>query len=102
LREPAPGTRRFAAGKPVQKRAGGFRGWIGPGFWLRPKATITPHCKRFEASLQRFRAKWTPVRVKKTRKIKRLEPRSDFIGTDKGLVESADEIPVIAVAMPID
>jgi len=40
----------------------------GPGVLQRPKATITPYCKRFEASL----------------------------------VESADEMPVIAVAMPID
>jgi hypothetical protein len=44
------------------------RARIGPGVLLRPKATITPHCKRFEAPL----------------------------------VESADEMPVIAVAMPID
>jgi hypothetical protein len=30
---------------------------------------------------ERFRAKWIPVRVKKTRQNKNLEPRSDFIGT---------------------
>jgi hypothetical protein len=30
-----------------------------------------------------FRAKWTPVRVKKTRQNKRLEPGSDSIRTDK-------------------
>src|ERR1700760_3858921 len=34
--------------------------------------------------LERFRAKWIPVRVKKTRQNKKLEPRSDSIGTDKG------------------
>jgi hypothetical protein len=36
--------------------------------------------------LERFRAKWTPVRVKKTRQNKRLEPGSDSIRTDKALV----------------
>src|SRR5260221_10344422 len=28
---------------------------------------------------------WTPIRVKKTRQIKNLEPRSDSIGTEKAL-----------------
>jgi hypothetical protein len=32
--------------------------------------------------IERFRAKWTPVRVKKTRQNKRLEPGSDSIRTD--------------------
>src|SRR6185312_9200565 len=35
--------------------------------------------------LERFPAKWKPVRVKKTRQNKRLEPRSDSIGTEKAL-----------------
>jgi hypothetical protein len=35
--------------------------------------------------LERFRAKWVPVRVKKTRQNKNLEPRSDSIGTEKAL-----------------
>jgi hypothetical protein len=35
--------------------------------------------------LECFPAKWTPVRVKKTRQIKNLEPRSDSIGTEKAL-----------------
>ena len=35
--------------------------------------------------LERFRAKWIPVRVKKTRQNKRLEPGSDSIRTDKAL-----------------
>jgi uncharacterized protein YgbK (DUF1537 family) len=38
-----------------------------------------------EARLERFPAKWTPVRVKKTRQNKKLEPRSDPIGTEKAL-----------------
>jgi len=35
--------------------------------------------------LERFRAKWKPVRVKKTRQIKNLEPRFDSIETEKAL-----------------
>jgi uncharacterized protein YbaR (Trm112 family) len=35
--------------------------------------------------LERFPAKWIPVRVKKTRQNKRLELRSDSIGTEKAL-----------------
>src|ERR1700752_4358617 len=40
---------------------------------------------RQRSPLERFRAKWTPVRVKKTRQNKRLEPGSDSIRTDKAL-----------------
>ena len=35
--------------------------------------------------LERFQAKWIPVRVKKTRQNKKIEPRSDSIGTEKAL-----------------
>jgi hypothetical protein len=35
--------------------------------------------------LERFQAKWKPVRVKKTRQIKNLEPRFDSIETEKAL-----------------
>src|SRR4051812_5164920 len=35
--------------------------------------------------LERLRAKWIPVRVKKTRQNQNLEPRSDSIGTEKAL-----------------
>src|SRR6476660_2029504 len=35
--------------------------------------------------LKRFPAKWRPVRVKKTRQTKNLEPRSDLIGTEIAL-----------------
>src|SRR6266511_135174 len=38
-------------------------------------------------ALERFRAKWKPVRVKKTRQIKNLEPRFDSIETAKGLAK---------------
>jgi hypothetical protein len=33
--------------------------------------------------LERFRAKWIPVRLKKTRQNKNLEPRSDSIGSER-------------------
>jgi hypothetical protein len=36
--------------------------------------------------VERFPAKWVPVRVKKTRQNKAIEPRSDSIGTEKALV----------------
>jgi ISXO2-like transposase domain len=39
----------------------------------------------YRLRLERFRAKWIPVRVKKTRQTKRLEPGSDSIRTDKAL-----------------
>jgi hypothetical protein len=35
--------------------------------------------------LERFRAKWTPVRVKKTRQNKNLEFGSDSIRTENAL-----------------
>ena len=50
---------------------------------VRRSQTVPP-------ALERFRAKWPPVRVKKTRQNKRLEPRSDSIGTGKALVEFLD------------
>jgi hypothetical protein len=37
--------------------------------------------------LERFQAKWKPVRVKKTRQIKNLEPRFDSIETEEALGE---------------
>jgi hypothetical protein len=37
-------------------------------------------------TLERFQAKWKPVRVKKTRQIKNLEPRFDSIEAEKALV----------------
>src|SRR6202021_1786853 len=39
--------------------------------------------------LERFRAKWIPVRLKKTRQNKNLEPRSDSIGTETALAPSS-------------
>jgi hypothetical protein len=49
----------------------------------------TPLAAAFKLdSLERFRAKWIPVRVKKTRQNKNLEPRSDSIGTEKALADA--------------
>jgi hypothetical protein len=41
--------------------------------------------KRTCTFLERFPAKWMPVRVKKTRKNNESEPRSDSIGSEKAL-----------------
>jgi hypothetical protein len=35
--------------------------------------------------VERFQAKWIPVRVKKTRQNKKVEPRSDSIGMEEAL-----------------
>jgi hypothetical protein len=47
--------------------------------------------------LERFRAKWIPVRVKKTRQNKNLEPGSDSIRTEKaqGGEQRDPAIPVV-------
>jgi glycosyltransferase involved in cell wall biosynthesis len=39
--------------------------------------------------LERFQAKWRPVRVKKTRQIKNPEPRFDSIETEKALAQGS-------------
>jgi hypothetical protein len=39
--------------------------------------------------LERFQAKWKPVRVKKTRQIRNLEPRFDSIEAEKALESAA-------------
>jgi hypothetical protein len=46
--------------------------------------------------LERFRAKWRPVRVKKTRQNKNLEPRFDSIETEKALEMSAQRFCILA------
>ena len=47
--------------------------------------------------LERFQAKWKPVRVQKTRQIKNLEPRFDSIETEKApalqVLEKLHETP---------
>jgi hypothetical protein len=42
-------------------------------------------CRCSKRALERFQAKWKPVRVKKTRQIKNLEPRFDSIEAEKAL-----------------
>ena len=54
-----------------------------------------PESVWFEVFLERFQAKWAPVRVKKTRQNKRLEPRYDSIGT--GLQVAAGNLPGAAL-----
>jgi hypothetical protein len=49
---------------------------------------------RSQAWLERFQAKWKPVRVKKTRQIKKLEPRFDSIETEKALANTYDSARV--------
>jgi hypothetical protein len=49
--------------------------------------------------LERFQAKWIPVRVKKTRQNKRLEPGSDSIRTDKAL--DAKPVPVLLILLQV-
>jgi hypothetical protein len=39
----------------------------------------------YSVKIERFQAKWKPVRVKKTRQIKNLEPRFDSIEAEKAL-----------------
>jgi carbonic anhydrase len=46
-------------------------------------------CERESFVPERFRAKWAPVCVEKTRQNKKPEPRSDSIGTEKALSRRA-------------
>ena len=48
----------------------------------------SPKAKK-RARLERFPAKWIPVRVKKTRQIKNQSLRSDSIGTEMALARAA-------------
>src|ERR1700681_280037 len=50
--------------------------------------------------LERFRAKWKPVRVKKTRQIKNLEPRFDSIETEKAL-DLRQPVDVVETALDV-
>jgi hypothetical protein len=55
---------------------------------IRPDVTMA-------AAPERFQAKWKPVRVKKMRQIKNLEPRFDSIETEKALGNTDDRIAPI-------
>ena len=57
--------------------AGAHREWLSRARHHEPRS-----------ALERFRAKWTPVRVQKTRQNKNLEPGSDSIRTEKALAWS--------------
>src|SRR4051794_19870269 len=65
LRQPAPRHHRHREGRTRRARL--------------------QRCVRAVGRLERFRAKWIPVRVKKTRQNKNLEPGSDSIRTQKAL-----------------
>jgi hypothetical protein len=55
---------------------------------VRPKCyPLAAGIRAAPMPLERFQAKWRPVRVKKTRQIKNLEPRFDSIETEKALSE---------------
>src|SRR6266700_4556382 len=47
---------------------------------------------------EHFQAKWVPVRVKKMRQNRKLEPRSDSIGTERALEGSLAVATVLPVA----
>ena len=49
----------------------------------RGKKALSTH--RTPAELERFRAKWAPICVKKTRQTKIIEPASDSIRSEKAL-----------------
>jgi hypothetical protein len=48
-------------------------------------ASKGPRRFRWPDPMERFQAKWRPVRVKKTRQINNLEPRFDSIEAEKAL-----------------
>jgi hypothetical protein len=62
---------------------------VCPEIMLKQKMERDDASKKSHRALERFQAKWRPVRVKKTRQIKNLEPRFDSIETEKALVTMA-------------
>src|SRR5271154_5383276 len=63
----------------------GFRSYCRDVGALPPLNAFDGHSFLPSCGLERFPAKWIPVRVKKTRQINNLELRSDSIGTEKAL-----------------
>jgi hypothetical protein len=61
---------------------------------------LRPFPLQYGRAIERFRAKWTPVRVKKTRQIKNPELRFDSIETEKALGELVRK--TIGFTDPID
>src|SRR5205823_9993619 len=57
-----------------------YRAGTRPADWRA--AALDRRCRR-PRSVERFQAKWIPVRIKKTRQIKNLEPRFDSIETER-------------------
>src|ERR1700722_9280138 len=79
---------RLPRGQRGRRRAAGRGGRLtvdAAGSWPRSDPTHGVNaCPRIMRP-ERFRAKWIPVRAKKTRQNKNPEPRSDSIGTEKAL-----------------
>src|SRR5260221_13428090 len=88
LREPRWGRRKpksITAGV----RATAFACWSG---WLRNITKPRNNYSVFERSMPPDLIRgWTPVRVKKTRQNKRVEPGSDSIRTDKALAQQLEQ-----------
>jgi hypothetical protein len=58
------------------------------GFDIRTfECLACDHVHQHVVALERFPAKWIPVRVKKTRQNKKESLRSDSIGTEKALAD---------------
>src|SRR6185436_11703010 len=75
VRRTQPEGRRLPRrGAVIHAPAGAYREWLSRACHHEPRS-----------ALERFRAKWAPVRVKKTRQNKNLEPGSDSIRTEKAL-----------------
>src|SRR3954452_2303700 len=74
--------RPAAAGAGGKARAGSARDFVRGGIAGEPGAADR---------LERLRAKWLPVRVKKTRQNKNLEPSSDSTITGKALGDAGDD-----------
>jgi hypothetical protein len=73
-------TRRIASGA---WHSGQCDSTTAEGDWVGAVSDSTMGCAIFKIGLERFQAKWRPVRVKKTRQIKNLEPRFDSIETER-------------------
>jgi hypothetical protein len=71
-----------------------------PGHFVRRDRPFVREPAVRDAGLERFRVKWAPVRVKKTRQNKKLEPRSDSIGTEKALARFWTQKAGLAKAEP--
>src|SRR5204863_8876433 len=75
-------TRRIASGA---WHSGQWDSTAAEGDWVRAISDSSMGCAIFKIGLERFPAKWRPVRAKKTRQIENPESRFDSIETEKAL-----------------